>query len=372
MNGRPGKTPSALSLPGAVAALGRRALPALPALLALLAASVLLVPLALAAGCGKASPTAPSGSTLTLNVNPTTITSATGSAHATATLIRPNGTADPGTQVQFETSLGSFNPASQATNNSGVATSTLTGNGRVGTAKVTAFSGSVMSTEVDVMIGDLGASITLQATPPTIPSSGGTVTLLALVRDATGAPVPAAQVNFTTTVGELRSRGGLVTANGNGQATDVLTVRSTDISSQTTIMVGADTANSMGALQTATFTIAILTNAAASIIVSGSPSTTLPASGGMVNLTALVRDATGSPVAGVGVSFSTTIGTLQSGGAVMNTGSNGEVFDILTVTPQPAATSGSVTASAIGAGGTLITSTPLAITVLAPSGRPDR
>jgi adhesin/invasin len=335
------------------------------AALPLLAAALLL---ALVAGCGKANPVAPSGSTLTLHVNPTNILSPRGSATATATLIRPNGLPDNGAQVQFTTTLGSFNPATATTGSNGNAVSTLSGNGTPGTAKLTAFSGGVMSSELDVTIGGLGASITLQASPATLPASlppsGSRITLVAIVRDATGVPEPGALVNFTTTVGTLQNNG-LVPTDANGTATDVLTIRPVDVSSQTSIMVTADTANSSGAIQTAMFTIAILTNSAATIVVSGSP-TTLPLAGGTVALTALVRDAIGNVVPNVGVSFSTTLGTLSNGsaqGAIKTTGADGTVTDTLTVPAQQGATSGSVTASAPGAGGSLVTSNTLTITV---------
>src|SRR6202166_3217404 len=125
------------------------------ATLPLLSATLLLF--ALAAGCGKANPVAPSGSTLRLQVNPAAIPSPRGSAAATATLIRPNSIPDNGAQVQFTTTLGTFNPTVATTKTDGNATSTLTGTGLIGTAKVTAFSGEVMSTEVDVMIGQAEA-----------------------------------------------------------------------------------------------------------------------------------------------------------------------------------------------------------------------
>jgi hypothetical protein len=332
-----------------------------------LAASLLA--LTLVAGCGKANPVAPSGSTLTLHVSPTTITSPRGSATAIATLIRPNGLPDNGAQVQFTTTLGSFNPTAATTQSNGNAVSTLTGNGTAGTAKVTAFSGGVMSTELDVTIGSLGASITLQPSPATLPAAlppdGAKVTLVAVVRDATGLPEAGEQVNFTTTVGTLRNNG-LIPTDANGTATDVLTVKPTDLTSQTTIMVGADTANSSGTILTASSTIAILTNSAATIVVSGSP-TSLPLKGGTVALTALVRDSVGNVVPNVGVSFATTLGTLQSSGSaqgnILTTNANGIVTDSLNVPSQTGATSGMVTASAPGAGGSLVTSNTLTITV---------
>jgi adhesin/invasin len=334
---------------------------------------VMAVALVALAACSRAAPTAPTGSTLTLSVSPTTITSPKGTATATATLRLPAGNPQPGAQVQFSTTLGSINPTLATTDNNGVGTATLSGSGRPGTAMVQAFSGAVMSTTISVIIGSLGASITLQASPATIPSSGGTSKLIAIVRDSTGVPVPGAQVNFTTTIGTLRSGGALVTTDGNGQATDSLTVRSSDITNQTTIMVGADTADSTGKIQTAMFTISILTNAASSIVISGSP-TTLPASGGNVSVVALVRDAAGNLVTGAGVSFQTTIGTMKSSGSstgnILTTGSNGEVSDTVIVPAQTAATSGMVTATAAGAGGSIITSNTLTITVNAPTGRP--
>jgi hypothetical protein len=356
MNGRTTRARSLLSPPAALEVL---ILASLAALLTLLAVS----------SCGKANPVAPTGSTLALHVNPTNITSPRGSATATATLIRPNGTPDNGAQVQFTTTLGTFNPTVATTKTDGNAVSTLSGNGVPGTAKVTAFSGSVMSTELDVTIGGIGATITLQPSPATLPAtlppSGAKVTLVAVVRDATGLPQAGAEVNFTTTVGTLKNNG-LIPTDANGTATDVLTVKSTDLTSQTTIMVGADTADSMGKLQSATSTITILTNAAATIVVSGSP-TTLPEAGGTVNLTALVRDAIGNPVSSVGVSFSTTLGTLQSSGtaqgSIRTTDANGNVTDTLNVPPQKGATSGTVMATAAGAGGSLVTSNSLTITV---------
>jgi hypothetical protein len=316
----------------------------------------------MASGCGRASPTAPSGSTLVLTVNPTAIVSSTGTAIATATLRLPNGNPQPGAQVQFSSTLGTLNPTLATTDNNGVAVSKLTGDGRIGMATVQAFSGAVMSSQVMVTIGSAAMTVTLQAVPATLPSSGGKVRLVALVRDATGAPVPGTQVNFTTNLGRLASGGGLVTTDSSGEATDTLTVQASDVGNATSITLGVDAAGASGALVNATFTLNIITNAAASIIAEANP-TQLPLAGGTVSLIALVRNSSGSPVPGAGVNFSTTLGTLKSGGSILTADANGQVTDTLTIMPQTVATTASITASTPGAGSGLITSNPAVVSV---------
>jgi len=229
----------------------------------ILAALAALLTMLAVSSCGKANPTAPSGSTLTLRVNPVTIPNPKGSATATAILDRPNGTPDPGAQVQFSTSLGTMNPTVVRTDSSGQANSTLTGTGLIGTAKVTAFSGAVMSTEVDVMIGQAEALITLQATPSTIilnPNAMGQpsqdVQLLALVRDAQGNPVPDSPVSFSTQAGTLRSHGNFVFTDATGAAHDTLTVTSTDLVNQTGSSFSIGVQGSTGAAVTVAENIA--------------------------------------------------------------------------------------------------------------------
>jgi adhesin/invasin len=339
------------------ARISLRSLRVSSALLALVLTALALAGLLAAGACSKAAPTAPSGSTLVLSVSPAAIVSSTGSATATASLHLPDGLAQPGAQVQFTTTLGDLNPSLATTNNNGIATATLTGNGRVGTATVMAFSGAVMSSNFDVTIGSTGGSITVQAVPASIPSSGGRISLVAIVRDATGAPEAGASVNFTANLGRLASGGGVVITNSSGEATDTLVVQAADVGNATTITVGADTGGAMGALLPATpVTINIITNAAATIIVFANPQV-LPQTGGMVTLTALVRNSSGNPVAGAGVSFSTNLGTVQSGGGIISTGANGQAMDTLTITGQTAPTTATVTASTPGPGNALINST---------------
>lgn len=307
--------------------------------------------LAAAAGCSKAAPTAPSGSTLVLSVSPAAIVSATGSATASGILRLPDGLAQPGAQVQFTTTLGSLNPGIATTNNNGIATATLTGDGRIGTAKVMAYSGAVMSSEVDVTIGSPSASMTLQAIPATIPSSGGNIKLVAIVRDATGAPVAGAGVNFTTNVGRLASGGGIVLTNSTGQATDTLTVKESDLGNATSITVGADSGGASG-LTTASATITVITNAATSVIVQAQPS--VVTGSGTVTVTAIPVDVNGNPVSGLPVTFTSTLGSFSQG--IVTSGPSGATT-MLTIPAQTTTTTVTITATVPGAGNAPISGT---------------
>jgi PKD repeat protein len=71
--------------------------------------------------------------------------------------------------------------------------------------------------------------VSLQATPSSIPETGGAVTLLAVVRDDQGQPLPGATANFTTEIGRLSSGGGFLTTDASGQVSDRLTVNESDI-----------------------------------------------------------------------------------------------------------------------------------------------
>jgi len=210
--------------------------------------------------CSKVSPTAPSGTTINLSANPGRISSATGTSAITAILVKSNGSpVNPGTVVHFDTNLGTLSPAEATTDSSGTARTTLTGDGRVGMATVHASTGAIAAVMVMVQIGSLGASLSLQANPSSIPESGGTIQLIALVRDDQGTPLTGANVNFSSQVGTLRSGGGLLQTDATGRATDQVKVSASDVSAlgANTFTVGAQTAGAMGALTSQTFTVNI-------------------------------------------------------------------------------------------------------------------
>lgn len=223
---------------------------------AILLAFVSLLPVA---GCDKADPVAPTGTTLTISANPAKIQSANGTSTITVVARRANGEPIiPGTQIRFSTDLGTIDPVAE-TNNSGVATAILRGTGRVGTAKVTATTANVAEgPTVEVEIGTSAKTIILQPTPTTLPSSGGKVSLLAVVRDSTGQPLPNQGVNFTTDLGTLNSRGATRTTNARGEATDTLTLTEQDLSNNASqVTVTVTTAGSDGAAVTQTATIRV-------------------------------------------------------------------------------------------------------------------
>ncbi len=186
-----------------------------------------LLPLVYA--CDKATPVAPSGAVLTLSASPAEI-AANGTSTITVRARRENGTpVNPGTQVLLSTTLGQLSATTVETDDAGVATAILTGGGRPGEAKLIARSGPSESNEVTVQVGRLAAAVSLQATPSSIPETGGTITLLALVRDSQGQPVSGVPVNFQTDIGTLASGGAFRNTDNQGQRSDTLTVSSSDL-----------------------------------------------------------------------------------------------------------------------------------------------
>ncbi len=170
----------------------------------------------------------------------------------------------------------------------GVATATLRGDGRQGVATITAATSSAggttppatptpppggttptpptggsssgtSSVTLGVEIGGAAKTIVLQATPTNLPSTGGNVSLVALVRDSRGQPLVNARVNFLTELGRLSSGGALRNTNANGQATDTLIVSESDIdlTESTGFNVTAQTAASDGVLVSDDFHITV-------------------------------------------------------------------------------------------------------------------
>ena len=192
------------------------------------ASALLLLAFAALAACDKGTPVAPSGATLTVTASPSQI-GASGTSTITVLALRPNGQpVNHGTEIRFTTTLGSIQEIA-TTDQSGVARAVLHAEGRTGTAKVTASSGAVDAATVDVTIGFKAGTITLQSSPNAVGSAGGTIALVASLRDDQGQPLAGADVTFDSPVGSLASGGAPVATDANGEAHDTLTVTADDL-----------------------------------------------------------------------------------------------------------------------------------------------
>jgi hypothetical protein len=165
-----------------------------------------------------------------------------------------------GSEVFFSTTLGTITQSAEADEN-GIATAILRGDGRAGEATVTATSGAASAAVSEpIQIGAFAAFITLQVTPSVVLEEGGTLDLLALVRDDRGALLPNAVVNFTSEFGTLGSGGSGIVTNAQGEARDTLTVSAADvIAAGSSFSVTAQTGGSPGSggLVSATFIVAV-------------------------------------------------------------------------------------------------------------------
>lgn len=177
--------------------------------------------------CDKVPLVAPAGTVITL-VSATNVLPINGSTDLVAVLIESGSTGTGtgntstpssgtavhnGTLVTFTTSLGRIEPAEARTHN-GRVTVKLTADGRSGTAKITAFSGSASKT-LDVVIGAAAASrVAVTASPTVLSSNGGQAIISARVEDADGNPLFGVPVVFTTTSGTLSATSGLTGESG--------------------------------------------------------------------------------------------------------------------------------------------------------------
>jgi len=193
------------------------------------ALAISLIALGLVA-CDKGTPSAPSGTKITITASPAQI-AARGTSTILVRAFRAGGLpVNPGTEIHLFTTLGAVTDV-VTTNADGIATGTLLGTGQTGTAKVTASSGGSVSDAVEVTIGQKASVLTLQANPTSIdPTVTSKVRILGFLRDDQGRPIPGALVVFNTEAGQLTSHGTGVLTDASGQAQDTLTVTATDAS----------------------------------------------------------------------------------------------------------------------------------------------
>ena len=272
----------------------------------LLCALVLLATTATA--CDRVPLTAPTESSIQLFANGASVP-LNGSVDIVATVVEQAGTpVQNGTVVTFTTTLGVVQPA-EARTSSGKVTVKLSADGRSGTAVVTAFSGGATSDALELPIGAAAAeTILVRAEPGGVPPGGGSVQVIAQVRDASGDPLSGVPETFTASSGELSPA--TAATNGSGEARTTLTT-----AAESTV-----TATAGGQSGEVTVGIGVLPT----ITLSASPTT--PVTGQPVAFTVGVTLPPGSsPVQNVRISFGD--GDSENLGAVTGTTTASHVYD---------------------------------------------
>jgi hypothetical protein len=212
---------------------------------------------ALLGGCETAPLTAPDGSTIILQANPTFVIANGGTSVVTAVVVEPAGTFVPdGTEVTFLTSLGRVDQVGKTVN--GLARVNFVSDARSGTATITALSGQASGAPptVDITVGSaLPSRVAVTADPPHI-SAGRPATLRATVFDERGNPVQNVPVSFSVTGSTVRldSGGAFLYTDSNGQVTDTLRT-SAPAGSTGTVTVTATTANGISGTTTVGFDV---------------------------------------------------------------------------------------------------------------------
>lgn len=331
-----------------------------PRTLAGLGLGVLGIAAVTAQACQKVPLLAPSGSAIVLTVSSNTLAT-DGATEVTAVVLEgafsvgtggantSSGGGQPvhnGTVVTFTTSLGRLEPAEAKTTN-GRATVKLLGDGRSGTATVTAFSGAATET-ITIPVGTAAVSrLVVTASPQSVPGTGGTSQVSARAEDEGGNLLSGVPVSFTTTVGTLSDA--VARTDAQGVATTTLST-----TQEATVTATAGTA-------TATVKVPVRPVSAVTIV--------LPASGAAtvgVPAVLTIKPVAGSGLVNVNVDFGddtdTDLGAISTDTAV----------------PHPFRFPGitRITARATDSSGVVTTTTaqlavaPLAVTIGASSTQP--
>jgi hypothetical protein len=286
---------------------------------------VLLCLLAPALGCDKATPVAPTGTTLTISANPTKI-GLTGSSTITVVGRRPDGNPlNPGTEIRLTSDRGTVSPSISGVDSTGKITATFHGDGRTGAAKVTAATADA-TVDVTIQVGESDETkpTVLVSVTPSIISLGGTATVTVIARNTDGTPVARGErALLTTTLGTLAND--RPTIQGGGTATTTLNAGTREGTATITAIYGSSAA--------ATTTATIVLDLATSISVTANPSSIPSDKTSPIEVTAFVTNSRAQPVENAVVIFETEIGHFDSTTSE-NTDKDGAASKTLTVTPS--------------------------------------
>jgi adhesin/invasin len=182
---------------------------------------IALATIAVVVACDRIPLTSPTGSSISISIE-RGVLPLNGQSTVRAVVTESSGTpVHNGTTVVFQPSIGSVSPVEAQTMN-GVAVTTFLAGSVSGSGVIHAYSGgartgsgNASSGGAEVRIGAAAAGgIAVSATPPNISQSGGTVTISALVMDASNNPLPGVSVLFTASNGTLSSTTALSDSNG--------------------------------------------------------------------------------------------------------------------------------------------------------------
>jgi PKD repeat protein len=274
---------------------------------------VLAAAAVLTIACQKVPLLAPSGSTITLTAAASALP-LNGTTQIIAQLIEAAGTPPhEGTRVTFTTSLGRFEPAEADTDVGGRAITTFVAGTSSGVASITALSGGTSVTAANAVKIQIGAAavgqIGANASPATLPATGGTSLITATVSDVSGNALPGVPVTFaidTTTgssgAGTLSATG--ATTDANGRATTQLTTnRTTTVSASAGVAAAGGGTGGTGGTTVQTSKVTVNVNTTASITV-GAPSPATPTVNQTVTLPlTYATSTTASPVTSVRVDW---------------------------------------------------------------------
>jgi hypothetical protein len=263
----------------------------------------------LAVACDKLPLLAPNLSVITLSTD-SSVVQTNGTAIIRATVLEGSGTpVQNGTTVTFSTNLGVLSPSEARTVN-GVASVQFVANGSSGVAEIKANSGAAKPSDaanpaLKITVGAAAAGrIAVSANPTTVPSTGGSSTIVASVVDTSGNALRSVNVTFSTTAGTLSSV--VATTDQNGSAQTTLTTNREATVTASVGGAGSATAPTSG-------TVIVRVNAAGTLTVSASPS---PATVGQTVSVSVTLAAGGSPVQRVVLDFgdgtSTTLGSTST------------------------------------------------------------
>jgi adhesin/invasin len=256
-----------------------------------------------AVACERVPLLAPTGSVITLTAAATAVPT-NGTAQLIAQVLEPSGTPPhSGTQVIFTTTLGTIEPTETETDINGRAVVMFRAGTANGTATITASSGGSSVATANVGNAAVG-SLSLIASPTTLPAGGGTSTIAATVFDISGNVLPGVNVSFSTDGGAVGPSS--ATTNGNGVATTSLTAtRTTKVTA--TAGVGASgatggTGSTGGGVQTKDVTVTV--NVGPSISLGAvTPNPAVAGQAVTLSLTITAPGATQSPVRSVVVNW---------------------------------------------------------------------